>query len=294
MPVNILRRLVVSVLARVSSRQRLASGSTPRERTSGLTHRRFLTANPVAYQAAIEAAESYVSKLEEGAVAWLHCKPFDATPANAQYFRLMFDLLNMLQAMKIPPKGRILEVGSGPGWVTEILLMLGFTVDALEPSGALTAIAKERCAALSAHYRHSVNPRVTFHQATLEDVEFDDGCFDAVLFFEAGVNQILADLMHGGLVVHAADECHVMHVLRELRQLVRNDDAIGAGLDGGGGALDFFVVGLEVKGVQMRHRALKIEVDDSLGFGFGRRCGKDWRDGDAEAGAGEASDKGAA
>ena len=184
MPVNILRRLVVSVLARVSSRQRLASGSTPRERTSGLTHRRFLTANPVAYQAAIEAAESYVSKLEEGAVAWLHCKPFDATPANAQYFRLMFDLLNMLQAMKIPPKGRILEVGSGPGWVTEILLMLGFTVDALEPSGALTAIAKERCAALSAHYRHSVNPRVTFHQATLEDVEFDDGCFDAVLFFD--------------------------------------------------------------------------------------------------------------
>lgn len=178
MAVNLLRRL-----AKFTSSRLRAANAAP-VRLSELPLRRFLTDKPVAYQQAIAAAESYVSKLEEGVVSWLHCKPFDATAGNPQYFRLMFDLLNMLQAMQIPPQGRILEVGSGPGWVTEILLMLGFSVDALEPSGDLIDIAKERCAATSAHYRRSTKPQVTFHQATLEDIEFDPESFDAILFFD--------------------------------------------------------------------------------------------------------------
>ena len=33
--------------------------------------------------------------------------------------------------------GRVLEVGSGPGWVTEMLMGLGFEVDAVEPSASM-------------------------------------------------------------------------------------------------------------------------------------------------------------
>ena len=88
---------------------------------SSLVNRRFLGDNPILFKSAIEAAQTYVSKLEEGDVSWLHSKPFDPTPGNPQYFRLMFDLLNILQIMQIPEKGRILEIGCGPGWVTEIL-----------------------------------------------------------------------------------------------------------------------------------------------------------------------------
>ena len=196
MSVNILRQLVKFASSRLliarpgknlvaaNSAQGLASAKPTQAPISEPPHRRFLTNNPVAYSHAIAAAESYVSKLEEGAVSWLHYKPFDPTAGNPQYFRLMFDLLNILQAMQIPPGGRILEVGSGPGWVTEILLMLGFSVDALEPSNDLIEIARERCTALSTHYRHKANPPVTFHRATLEDVEFDEERFDAILFFD--------------------------------------------------------------------------------------------------------------
>ena len=99
--------------------------------------RRFLTANPMAYQSAISAARTYVAKLQPGDVAWLHANPYDPNKGHPQYFRLMFDLLNILQAMSLPAGGRILEIGSGPGWVTEVLLMLGFTVEALEPSADL-------------------------------------------------------------------------------------------------------------------------------------------------------------
>jgi len=147
-------------------------------------NKRFLTNNPVVYKDAILAAQSYVSKLEEGDVGWLYSKPFDPTPGNPQYFRLMFDLLNILQSMQIPAQGRILEIGSGPGWVTEILLMLGFSVDALEPSADLIKIAQERCGALGAHYHHRSAPKVRFHQTTLEEIEFEDQCFDAVLYFD--------------------------------------------------------------------------------------------------------------
>ena len=145
---------------------------------------RFLSANPMAYQSAIAAAQTYVAKLQAGDVLWLHSKPFDPNSGHPQYFRLMFDLLNILQVMAVPAGGRVLEIGSGPGWVTEILLMLGFTVDALEPAADLIAIAEERCSSLAFHYRHAAPPKVRFHQATLEEVSFEDESFDGILFFD--------------------------------------------------------------------------------------------------------------
>ena len=145
---------------------------------------RFLSANPMAYQSAIAAAQTYVAKLQAGDVLWLHSKPFDPNSGHPQYFRLMFDLLNILQVMAVPAGGRVLEIGSGPGWVTEILLMLGFTVDALEPAADLIGIAEERCSSLAFHYRHAAPPKVRFHQATLEEVAFQDESFDGILFFD--------------------------------------------------------------------------------------------------------------
>ena len=150
----------------------------------GPLHKRFLTANPVAYASAVEAAQTYVSKLEVGDVGWLRSKPFDPTPGNPQYFRLMFDLLNILQAMQIPARARVLEIGSGPGWVTEVLLMLGFSVDAIEPSADLMAIAEKRCAALPLHYGLETRPNCTIHGTTLEEIVFEDATFDAILFFD--------------------------------------------------------------------------------------------------------------
>ena len=147
-------------------------------------HKRFLSNNPVEYEKAIQSAKSYVSQIDESGVSWLYCKPYDAMPHNPEYFRLMYDLLNLLQAMQITPQGRILEVGSGPGWVTEILLMLGFKVDAIEPSEDLTKIARERCKALEQHYHKNVHSNVCFHTKTLEEIEFEDEKFDAILFFD--------------------------------------------------------------------------------------------------------------
>jgi SAM-dependent methyltransferase len=162
----------------------MESSSRNKSEISRIHLKRFLTEDPTAYKKAIQAAETYVSKLEDGDIGWLHSKPFDPTHGNPQYFRLMFDLLNILQALQIPKNGRVLEVGNGPGWVTEILLMLGFSVEALEPSADLIDIAKERCSALASHYKHPSKGKVNFHQVTLEEVEFEEESFDAILFFD--------------------------------------------------------------------------------------------------------------
>ena len=149
-----------------------------------IPNRRFLSDSPIAYKDAIEAAKNYVFKLQDGHVEWLRRKPFDPTPGNPQYYRLMYDLMNILQAMHLPAHGKILEVGSGPGWVTEILLMLGYSVDALEPSADLVDIAEARCAGLSPHYRQKEPLDVRHHESTLEEVTFDESHFDAILFFD--------------------------------------------------------------------------------------------------------------
>jgi 2-polyprenyl-3-methyl-5-hydroxy-6-metoxy-1,4-benzoquinol methylase len=183
------------------------AGQAPGQSPSGLAahsdaalanikYQRFLTNNPMAYQSAIEAAETYASKLGNEEHEWLYAKPFDTTPGNPQYFRLMFDLLNILQAMRLPHRARILEIGSGPGWVTEILLTMGFSVDALEPSADLINIAKERCATARAHFHQTGEADVRFHQSTLEEIDFPEQHFDAILYF---------DVLH-----HVVDEVQCM------------------------------------------------------------------------------------
>ncbi|MCB1694642.1 MAG: class I SAM-dependent methyltransferase [Pseudomonadales bacterium] len=179
-----IRRIVTSGSLHEGGRAPTALPASRRKPGKEPQYKRFLTDNPVAYRAAIEAAETYASKLVDGEHAWLFAKPYDDTPGNPQYFRLMYDVLNILQAMRLPANARILEVGSGPGWVTEILLMMGFSVDALEPSSDLIDIARHRCTALKHHYHLRGEPKVRFHQDTLETIDFPEQGFDAILYFD--------------------------------------------------------------------------------------------------------------
>jgi SAM-dependent methyltransferase len=158
------------------------------ERTPGgrpaPTHGRFLSDQPQRREAFLAGAHQYVSNLDAGSFAYLYMKPFDPTPGNAYFYTELYQVLNILGAMNLPPRARVLEVGSGPGWVTEILIMLGFEVDAIEPSDRMIAIARERLTSCQQHHRLQP-PRVTFHCQTLEDCELPDGRCDAVLFHES-------------------------------------------------------------------------------------------------------------
>ncbi|UNC93599.1 class I SAM-dependent methyltransferase [Candidatus Contubernalis alkaliaceticus] len=133
----------------------------------------------------ITAAKNYVDNLAKEELEYIYRKPYDPMPYNGDYYQNMYGLLGLLQAMKIKPRGKVLEVGSGPGWVTEILVGLGYSVEAVEPSETFLNIARERVSNFIRHLHLSDPPPVVFHCTTLEECSLNPGEFDGVIFFDA-------------------------------------------------------------------------------------------------------------
>jgi SAM-dependent methyltransferase len=147
-------------------------------------YRRFVGARMGAEESLL-AAREYVAAMKGFELEWLRRKPFDPRPGNAQFFLQLSSLLNLLQAMDLPGEARVLEVGSGPGWVTEILMLLGHSVDAVEPSSAMAAFARERIASARQHYHVGPHPSVELHVTSMEAVSLPEGVFDGVIFHDA-------------------------------------------------------------------------------------------------------------
>jgi SAM-dependent methyltransferase len=172
-------------------------------------HRRYLSDRPERMEAYLLAAREYVARLSEADRAWLYRKPFDVSTGHPAFFDEMYGIMNLLRAMGITPRGRVLEVGSGPGWVTEILLALGYEVDAVEPSADMIAIARERVDHARRHYRLGDSPRAEFHAEPLETCSLPGDAFDAVIFHaalhhvvdeEKGLGQCFRLLRPGGVL----------------------------------------------------------------------------------------------
>ncbi len=168
------------------------SGSTQDELEPGRetlgpppSRRRFLSQPGASAAGYLEAAHGYMRQMSGFELEWLYRKPYDPRPGNEQFFLQVYAVMNLLKAMDLPAGGRILEVGSGPGWVTELLMLLGYEVDGVEPCEDLVKIARERIEGACRLYRLSERPRVEFHLTTLEEIDFAAESFDAVLFHDA-------------------------------------------------------------------------------------------------------------
>jgi SAM-dependent methyltransferase len=123
--------------------------------------------------------------MDEGDRLWQLRKPYDPAPGNQLFFQNLYTSVNLIEAMDVMPGGRILEIGCGPGWLSEILMLLGFEVDAVEPSEQMNEIAKARVSVASSHYRITDPPRVTFHCCPIEEAELEEGAYDGLLFYDS-------------------------------------------------------------------------------------------------------------
>ncbi len=197
--------------------------------------KRFLDQETVGYTQAVKAASDYVANISNGGREWLYRKPFDPSPGNLEYFSLMYALNNLLKAMNIREEGRVLEAGSGSGWLTEILLMLGFQVDALEPAADMLQIARNRCQHLGKHYQIDFSEQVYFHQTTIEESEFAEHSFDAIIFFDSlhhvvdehtALEKVFSYLKPGGCLGIVEGAWHPGNKALE-RQLVKEMDTYG-------------------------------------------------------------------
>jgi ubiquinone/menaquinone biosynthesis C-methylase UbiE len=147
-------------------------------------HKRFLSNKDKNFSKYLLSAKNYFSKFDANEKNFMYIKPLDLTPGNQAFYADMYSFLNLLEVMNIRPGGRVLEVGCGPGWGTELLVGAGFTVDALEPNEDFIQIASTRVASFTAH--HHLSPaRVNFHCATLEECTLQTGAFDGIFFYAA-------------------------------------------------------------------------------------------------------------
>lgn len=149
------------------------------------SRRRFLSQRGASAEGYLEAAHKYMRQMSGFELEWLSRKPYDPRPGNEQFFLQVYAVMNLLKAMDVPAGGRILEVGSGPGWVSELLMLLGYDVDGVEPCEDLVNIARERIEGACRLYGLRERPRVEFHLTTLEETDFAAESFDAVLFHDA-------------------------------------------------------------------------------------------------------------
>ena len=94
---------------------------------------------------------------------------------------------------------RVIEVGSGTGKLTELLVRRGLEVDAVEPGEAMTAAARRRI---------DDAPNVRFHRSRFEDVALPEDAYDAVFSATAfhwvepdvGWAKVAGHLHDGGLL----------------------------------------------------------------------------------------------
>lgn len=135
------------------------------------------------YLKRIQAAKEYVKNVNSDLIPYLTLKPYDYRPGNEMYYTYMYNILNMIKVMDIPFCGRVLEVGSGSGWITEILVSLGYQVDAVEPCEDFIEISRKRIESLGAH--HHLHGSAVFHQSALEEISLPYNSFDAILFYDS-------------------------------------------------------------------------------------------------------------
>ena len=130
-------------------------------------------------------AELYTRLLTKQEHLGLFTKPFDRSKGHYSFFFPMFQVLNMLRVIDLDPGSRILEVGAGSGWVTELLVGLGYAVEAIEPNVEMISAAQERIGKFQDKHKF-FECTVRHHCSTLEEFDVSILPFmDAVLFFES-------------------------------------------------------------------------------------------------------------
>ena len=134
-----------------------------------------------------KAAELYPHQLTTNESSGLRTKPFDRNRGHPTFFASMYAVLNMIQVMDLGPGATIVEVGSGAGWLTEILLGLGYLVNAIEPSTAMVDEARRRVRLFEEKTTLPVADSVRFVVSTLEEMDLAElrGGAHAILFHEA-------------------------------------------------------------------------------------------------------------
>ena len=144
----------------------------------------------------------YVKDLPEAERLWLRTKPF-AAPPNFELATCLRTFAHIVDQLRLGLRAQILDVGCGPGWMSEYLARCGYWVTGVDISEDMVEIARLRVSRIPEQVGNGIDPLAEFHAMPVRELPWTDR-FDAA---------VLYDTMH-----HFDDELETLRVI--LRALV--------------------------------------------------------------------------
>ena len=140
----------------------------------------------------------YVERLPEGERLWLGTKPFSAPP-NFELATCLRTFAHVVEHLGLGLRAQVLDVGCGPGWLSEFLARCGYWVTGIDISEDMVEIARLRVSRIPEQVGEGIDPLAEFHAMPVQELPWTNR-FDAA---------ILYDTMH-----HFDDELETLKVIQ--------------------------------------------------------------------------------
>jgi SAM-dependent methyltransferase len=130
-----------------------------------------------------EGHRRYVEHLGPAGERWLRTKPFSAPPGY-ELSECLRTFAHIVDRLGLGFRAQVLDVGCGPGWLSELLARCGYWVTGVDVSEDMVKIARERVAAIDEPVGEGVEALAEFHAMPVLELPWEKR-FDAAILYDA-------------------------------------------------------------------------------------------------------------
>jgi SAM-dependent methyltransferase len=145
-----------------------------------------------------EGHRRYVERVGPGGELWLRTKPF-SVPPGYELRECLHTFTHIVDRLGLGVRAQVLDVGCGPGWLSEFLARCGYWVTGIDVSEDMIYIARDRIEAIEEPIGEGIEALAEFHAMPAGELPWTDR-FDAAILYDA---------MH-----HFDDEVETLRVIR--------------------------------------------------------------------------------
>jgi SAM-dependent methyltransferase len=145
-----------------------------------------------------EGHRRYVGRVGAGGERWLRTKPFSAPPGR-ELSECLRTFAHIVERLGLEHRAQVLDVGCGPGWLSEFLARCGYWVTGVDVSEDMVRIARERVDAIKDPIGEGNRALAEFHAMPVLELPWRSR-FDAAILYDA---------LH-----HFDDEVETLRVIR--------------------------------------------------------------------------------